>query len=264
VDSSVDPDIVRNEPTNSPGMFEQLDFKVRPFHDWFKLKVNQLQQKGQTSTDLKANLYRSYKSSNDEVFVAYIERLEDESRDNPAAEITYNILMQRAQQKADALSKHRTLSVTMNPSNRDLMALRTELATQLISNIQHQAQGAGNTNTTTNGTSSNNSNKNNGKRRNKLEVPAQLKDREAPTDLNTSVNINGKDWYHCFTHGWTLHATKDCRFPCLPHRKIHPYNSSSSGNSTQAPPTTQSTTNGDRQQRAISAFNALIQGRNQE
>jgi hypothetical protein len=262
VDSSVDPDIIRNEIANAPARFEELDYDVRKLNDWAKLQVNLLHQKGKTTTDLKAHLYRAYKSSNDEVFVAYIERLEDESRDNPMTELTYSALMQRAQHKADAISKHRTMSIANSPSNKDIIAMRTELAAKLVSSIQqHMKPEAGSTNTN-NGSSSNNSN--NGKRRNKLEVPAQLIGKEAPTDLNSFVKINGKDWYHCFTHGWTLHPTKDCKFPCLPHRRMHPHNQSTNGNSNQAPPpTTPSTTNGDRQNRAINAFQALLQGQNQ-
>jgi hypothetical protein len=262
VDSSVDPDIIRNEIANAPARFEELDYDVRKLNYWAKLQVNLLHQKGKTTTDLKAHLYRAYKSSNDEVFVAYIEHLEDESRDNPMTELTYSALMQRAQHKADAISKHRTMSIANSPSNKDIIAMRTELAAKLVSSIQqHMKPEAGSTNTN-NGSSSNNSN--NGKRRNKLEVPAQLIDKEAPTDLNSFVKINGKDWYHCFTHGWTLHPTKDCKFPCLPHRRMHPHNQSTNGNSNQAPPpTTPSTTNGDRQNRAINAFQALLQGQNQ-
>lgn len=262
VDASVDPDLIRNELANAASKFVEVDYNVRKLNDWAKLQVNLLHQKGATTTDLKAHLYRAYKTSNDEVFVAYIERLEDESRDNPSAELTYNVLMQRAQHKADAISKHRAMSIANNPSTRDIVAMRTELAAKLVSSLQQQSTSADSTTAT--GSSSNNSNQNNGRRRNKLDIPEQLKDKEAPTDLNSPVNINGKAWYYCITHGWTLHSTRNCKFPCLPHQKMHPHNRSTNSNGNQAPPITPSTINGDRQNRAINAFQALIQGQNQE
>ena len=101
----MDPDLIRTQLSRSAAKFAELNYDVPNFNKWINLKVGQLRQCGETSSDLRSHIMHAYLSSNNAELVTYVKREKDYMRDNPAADYTYKLLMNRVKDKHDILQQ---------------------------------------------------------------------------------------------------------------------------------------------------------------
>ena len=170
VDSSIDPDIIRTELSHASAKFKALNYNVIELNTWVLQKMDQLTQKGETSTDTRSNLFNAYESSNDEEFRQYVSRLRDEVSDNPTKKYDYKWLMNRAKDKYDRIQTHikmRSITGENEPREDPIVAL-----TARVDEIQRQSQQRPNNNER--GESRSNNNNRGRQRRTWRNMPREL------------------------------------------------------------------------------------------
>ena len=248
VDTTIDPNIVRDELTRAHEKFVSLHCDVKAFNEWFSEKVEQLKQNGILDTELhwlRSILFTSYEKSTDPLFKAHIEQQKDYLRDNPdkSKDFTWKILMSRASKKVDSLlidSKRAS-----NNNGNPILALETKLKNQqtVIQQLVHEHQAS-------NGKGKSNSNRkkhDKGKKGKRIPFPDELKSKPRPDDPNKAVTIAGNDYYWCDEHKkWGRHKTSQCH-----KRNGKPDTTRGSRNSNQS--------QGSRHGRLVKALAALTE-----
>jgi hypothetical protein len=225
---------------------------VKELNSWIKENMLHLKSHGQTSTDVLSHLWATYKSSNDQEFVTYITSIEDQVRDDDL-EINYGGLMKKAQSKAERLMVSRNLNNISKTGEDGIQALQTEVVQDLQSEVQalqaelqamqtevpNWGSGSNGSNSKTNKPSSKN------RPRRKYLPPPELRDEPKPGDPNKKITVKNFQYYWCDTHKWCSHVSKECNNPTS--------GSPSDGNSGG-----DSNSQGNRNGRAVKAYNALI------
>ena len=228
VDTTIDPDIVRDELTRAHEKFVAMHHDVKAFNEWFSEKIEQLKQNGILDTELhwlRAILFTSYEKSTDPLFRAYIEQQKDHLRDNPSKnkDFTWKVLMSRASKKVDSLLIDSKRGA--NSPEDPILALETKLKKQqtVIQQLVHE-------HTSTNGNRKSNSNRKkqnkgkHGNRHGRPSFPEELKSKPRPDDPDKAVTISGCDYWWCDEHKrWCRHKTSQCH-----QRHGKPNNDSSS------------------------------------
>ena len=210
IETSVDPDLIRIEISMAASKFANLNFNVRAFNEWIKLKVSQLLQCGQESTDVKPHIFSAYLSSNDQDFVTYIKTLRDQARDNPSSAFTYKTLMSRAKDKYESIEQDMLRSQVKSPREDPIMALKAELRQhkQVIDKIQKRASGDSKQKKKPQASKKADSKK----KPFQSTFPEELKTKGAPADPSKPLEIKGVKYYYCTSHEkWGQHLTSDCR-----------------------------------------------------
>ena len=212
VDTTIDPDIVRDELTRAHEKFVSLHHDVKAFNEWFSEKVEQLKQNGILDTELhwlRSILFTSYEKSTDSLFRAYIEQQKDYLRDNPdkSKDFTWKVLMSRASKKVDSLliDSKRASSTKEDP----ILALETKLKRQqtVIQQLVQEHTGS-----TGKGKSNSNRKRNdNGNKGKRIPFPNELKSKPKPDDTTKALTIDGNNNYWCDKHKkWGRHKTSQC------------------------------------------------------
>ena len=215
VDTTADPEVIRQELTASDLKFQSLGYDIRPFNQWVQLKMNQLAAKGQTSTDIRAHLLKAYMSSNDDKFTSYISLMKDRIRDNPTEEFTYVTLMDRALSKYDSIQTELAFKNAAKGATEDpLLTLEAQIKNQnkTIAKLHKQINGGGGGGKAKkDGDGGGKSKK---KRKGKKEwkpFPKELKSKPAPADPTKPLTIDGVDYYYCTKHEkWGRHSSAEC------------------------------------------------------
>ena len=205
VDSSIDPDIIRTELSHASAKFKALNYNVIELNTWVLQKMDQLTQKGETSTDTRSNLFNAYESSNDEEFRQHVSRLRDEVSDNPTKKYDYKWLMNRAKDKYDRIQTHikmRSITGENEPREDPIVAL-----TARVEELQRQHQQRPN-NRNREGSRGNNNNRR-WRSRTWRNVPQALQNKPAPSDITIPEVVDGSKWWYCTVHGWCPHPFED-------------------------------------------------------
>ena len=175
-------------------------------------------------------------------------------------------LMNRAKDKYDRIqTKIKMDSITggNEPREDPIMALRTQLE-----ELQQQArQGPGNSSSGGSRNSSNNQDRRPPAWRN---VPQELKNKPAPSNIANPEEVDGKKWWYCPVHGWCPHPFDEQEdiLGCFYNRnntKQRPWrrrvsndSSNSQGSSNnQGTSTSRGDNDGERNGRAVRALAAL-------
>ena len=257
-DASINVDVIRVEISNAYRKFAELNFNVRDFNDWILLKINQLRQQGQITTDLRSHLLTAYECSNDEEFTRYIGQQRDQISDNPSKEYTYAMLMTRAKDKYDRLeTNRRIMAIKGGPREEPINAL-TALVAQVAA-LEKKLGGNGKSKDNDNTDEEQPERKTKGDRKKRPFIPKELFSEPPPDDISKPKEIDGKKYWFCPVHRWSVHPfttqgdTKGCPSNFLNRKK----KDDSNGQSQQE----QQSTNdkqGDRRGRVVKAYNALI------
>ncbi len=248
VSTSFDPETIRGQLSKAPEKFASLQYNVKELNSWIKENMLHLKSHGQTSTDVLSHLWATYKSSNDPEFVTYINGIEDQVRDDDL-EINYGGLMKKAQSKTERLMSSRNLNNISKTEDDGIQALQTEVVQDLKSEVEElkaelQALQTDIPNWRS-GSNDRTNNANNKKPRRKYLPPSELKDEPKPSDPNKKITIKNFHYQWCDTHKWCSHVSKDCRNPSSGSPSV-----SNSGGDTSS--------QGNRNGRAVKAYNALI------
>ena len=202
-DATIDPDTIRKELSHAPAKFKELKYNVEDFNSWVLLKIKQLRQHGEESSDLRAHLFSAYKSSEDKEFVSYINALKDDMRDNRTA-YRPKQLMSKAKLKSEELDKDRKFDNLDSEGANDILALKAEMYEQAkqISYLTGKVSANGGTKPGARAK----------KRGSGTPFPAELKDADPPADPTKPKNIGGVDYWYCTTHNaWGAHSTMACK-----------------------------------------------------
>ena len=217
VDTTVDPDIVRNELSQATEKFRSVQCNIKTFNEWFMLKVDQLKQNGILDNELhylKSTLFTAYAATTDPEMATYIGQQKDFQRDNPKQRYDWKELMSRVSKKTDDMAIAATRAQLQGTVPEDpILALQAEVRKQqkTIEKLAKRSKRGSKDNQ--GGQSSGNSNSNNnGNKKKKSKFPDELKDRSKPDDVNKPVVINGTKYYWCSHHGkWGKHTTSECK-----------------------------------------------------
>ena len=242
--SSVDPMVVREEIAYADAKFQDLGCNVRLFNDWIQLKMNQLRQKGTTSSDAATHVIKAYKASNVPEFIDYVNRLEDQYRDNGMG-VELRDLMDKAKSKFDAIEKQAQVKKISSKKEEELNALeaiRAEIKDMKgkLGKRQKDKKGKGGKE------KKNGKGKKSGKDK---KFPKELKKKPKPDDLTKPVEINGTKYYYCEKHKWCRHLNSDCKG--IERRNEGQQETVAAGNGN----------NNDRNGRTVRAVNAVISDR---
>jgi hypothetical protein len=239
IDSSIDPNVVRKELANAQIKFKELKYDVRELNTWVTLKLTQLAQSGEKSTDTVSHLWTAYMSSNDPEFKDFIIRLHDQVTIYDMQEISTAEIMEKAKKKFDALETRRRLESIEKQKDDELIALQTKIK-KFEKRAKPAEQGSP-------GNAKNGKQKRGGKDRKKKKeykakpLPDALKTKPEPNDLTKPFKLDGVNWWFCKKHKWCKHQDSKCKgFD----RKTEP-----------AP----AQEGGDRANRTIRAVNAIVQ-----
>lgn len=232
-DAAVDPDTIRKELSHATIKFKELKHNVDEFNAWISLKVKQLRRHGQSSTDLRTHLMSAYRTSEDKEFVLYINALKDDIRDNRRT-LSPKDIMSKAKKKSEDLEKERKFDGLGQDKDEHILALETRLEQLEQAGKQRSSSGA----------TPRKPNK-------KKAFPNELKDAPRPEDPTKPKIINGTKYWYCLTHNkWGVHPQK----PQDGHEGCRKY-AAEQANLPAAAPATAS----DRAQRAVRAFQALVE-----
>jgi hypothetical protein len=185
-------------------------------------------------------------------------------RDGTGPQLTYQLLMRRANDKMDAIEKDRAISQSGGRvSARDqINALQAKLeALEKKQTGNNSKSNKSNKSKKKGSGGGKDSKKSSKKKKGKKEwkpFPSELKGKPEPSDHSKPVTIDGINYYYCFTHKWCKHSTAKCKIPNGQHKEKHPYDKEASSDKTST--SNSSSSDGTRQGRAISALNAVIQG----
>jgi len=105
--------LVRNRLTElDTYMIQVAKNNIREFNEYVRDELRMLSSRGEETSDIITNLFKGYKACEDEKFVAYIEKLQEEYDDG--SDLTKETLMTKAEKKYDT----RTLNKEWNRRNR--------------------------------------------------------------------------------------------------------------------------------------------------
>jgi hypothetical protein len=200
-DVTLDPDTIRKELSFAPSKFKELKYNVDDFNSWVLLKIKQLRQHGQESSDLRTHLFSAYKSSEDKEFVTYINAVKDGLRDT-RTNIRPKQLLAKAKLKAEELDKDRKFANIDSEGSDQLLALKAEFA-QKLSALETKVTASGGNG----GTHAGQKKRGKGK-----PFPAELKEAPRPSDPSKPKVISGVEYWWCDGHGkWGQHQIYTCR-----------------------------------------------------
>ena len=210
VEVTTDPDMVRQELTNTHLKFKELGYDIEALHKWVNRKVKQLRASGEHSSDLRTHLFKAYRSSNDKEFKTYISGLKDSLRDTGTT-LTAKQLMAKAKLKMKDLQRERALDEANGSSEDPILALQTRLTAlenKRPSNRNKRKEGRGTQDNDRRGKT-----RRAGKGKNKsVPFPKELKNADAPADSKVPKKIDGVKYFSCDHHKkWGKHPTSDCK-----------------------------------------------------
>ena len=225
VSVTTDPDLVRQELTNTHLKFKAFDYNVDLLNKWVTRKVKQLRANGEQSTDLRTHLFKAYRSSPDKDFTNYISSLKDGVRDGTHT-ISAKQLMAKARLKMKDLQRERALDTAHEGSSNPILALQAQFE-QRLNALGHRGQGrrpfqggraqAGRGrprgNNPNNGSSNRRTPRRAGQGKPKpVPFPQELKKAGPPADSKVPRTINGVQYYYCVHHcKWGKHPTSECK-----------------------------------------------------
>jgi hypothetical protein len=215
--ATIAPDTIRKELAHSDAKFRELKYDVQEFNQWVNLKVKQLRQHGEESTDLRTHLFTAYASASDTSLVKYIEGLKDDLRDRRIT-ITPTELMSKAKNKADELDKERRFKALGGPTDtkdEQILALEAKLealAKKFGTGKRNNNGNGGGNRSGKGGNRQGKQGKKGKKDPNAKPFPKELIDAGAPDDTSKPRTIDGVDYWWCTHHNkWGKHKTSECK-----------------------------------------------------
>lgn len=202
IDTNATAAYIRAQLSSLDQYMKDADSNILVFNQHVTNLVRQLEARRQRSDDILSNLFKGYKEAEDDEFVAYIKRKEEDYEEGNDP-FTYEQLMQQAENKYKIRVQNKTWKA---PSKQDeqLLALQAKVK-QLESKRQK------NPSTPKKDKEKQPKKKDKGK---KIEYPAWVY--KAPTDGKKSKVVEGKTYYWCKNHNdgkgmWVRHSPDQCR-----------------------------------------------------
>ena len=207
---------------------------ITQLNAFVKLTQDQLAAQGETTTDLLANLFKGYLTSQDKTFRTYIEEKQEDYDDGQV--FTVEGLMQSAANKYKTLVEN---GKWMAPSSEEskILALQAKLdkmGKKSTSNQSTKSESSGKSNQR----STKSSNNAGGKSRRSLASWMTKYPGAAFVNANQYKLQDGKKYYWYKKHKrFTLHKTEECRKPTgsdQSQNNIQPSNTSSNNNASNS------------------------------
>ena len=190
IDSNATTRILREQLSSMPFYLNKLGGRIPDLNQHVLTTVDQLAARGETSTDLVANLFKGYLSSHDRVFTNYIEKKQEDF--DEGNNLTANQLMTLADNKYKILVQ---TDKWMTPTSEEkkIVALETklaELSKKPAATTPPKSKGEPRVHPAA-----------------KLANPGQ-----AFIDANKTKDFNGvKHWWCTFHKRFVCHQSKDCK-----------------------------------------------------
>jgi len=228
IDTNATTRILREKLSSLPEHLEECGYDITLLNAFVINTIDQLNARGETTTDLLSNLFKGYMSAGDEVFVKYIE--EKQSRYDEGQDLTHTQLMNLASNKYKLLVEKKKWRI-MSEQDKKILALETKLEEYKKSfKASKTAQKKDTSNSNSNSGKTNNNKSKGGKKsgksnKPKKELPAWVYQHPGQEfiDQNRSKTVDGKTYWWCIYHKrFTQHKSSECR--------LNPANQSS-GNS---------------------------------
>lgn len=176
-----------------------IQHNITKMNQHVKQLLEGLAARGETTSDLLANLFKGYKSASDRNFVAYIMKKEEDYHEGIS--MTPDHLMNLADNKYKTLVQ---LSQWNAPSPEEEKILALEAKLQQLSSNRKATNAKNNTRNSSNNKQTRNNNRNNPRPEWMTVAP---KDNEPKEKV-----VDGSTFYWCEKHNaWGKHKTVDCR-----------------------------------------------------
>ena len=210
VEMAMSAETIRTRLAESKSRFQALHYNVPEFNHWIKDMVGQLNQQGQTSTDLMAHILTAFLDSNDPEFVAYIRTQQDYIRDHPEESYDYKKLLNRAKTKWDDMHKNDGHDYTKSSTKEDeILTLQAELKEHRKTIGKLQKKFKKDAKNSERGRSSGKSG--GGKKDKRIPFPEKLRKAGPPKDSTKPEVIDGIEYWYCTEHKkWGKHPTHKC------------------------------------------------------
>ena len=132
IDTNATTRILREKLSSLPEQLTLLNHDITALNAFVMVTLDQLAARGETSTDLLANLFKGYLSTGDRVFTAYIEKKQEEY--DEGSSLTHTQLMEKAANKYKTMVENGTW---MAPSleEKKIVALEAQ-----VQNLQRSAR----------------------------------------------------------------------------------------------------------------------------
>ena len=244
IDTQATTRILREHLSSLPAKLTELKGDIDQLNAFVKLTEDQLAARGETSTDLLANLFKGYLTSQDSTFRRYIEKKQEDYDDGTV--FTVDGLMTLASNKFKTLVQNGTwLSPTDEQSK--ILALETKL-----SQMTKKPSSSGKDSGSGKGKSGGKSGKGNsggkgktpqGKSGGKKPIAAWMTKwpGRAFVDANQTKVVEGRTYWWCKKHKrFCMHQTSECRLTTSPGGASDRPASSSGSGTGDSPATTPS------------------------
>lgn len=254
LDAYIDPDTIRQEISQLPMKFQQLEFNVKDLHSWVRTKLKELRRSGSNQhVDLRAHLVQAYRIAPDDRFRNYMQRKIDDFKGAEA--LNAEQLMSKADDQVNQIEKDNALAALKGenptPAPGELLAQQAKLHAKIASLENERKSNKSNQQSNPKGNGKpkgGGGGKDNDKEQKKQPFPAELKNAKPPSDASKPRKINGKKYYYCTYHQkWGEHPTSDCK---------------AKKNAAQEASGGEQKSNTKAQERTIRAFSAVVDQHN--
>ena len=244
IDTQATTRILREHLSSLPVKLAEFKGDITQLNSFVIVTKDQLSARGETTTDLLANLFKGYLSSQDKNFREYMEKKQEDY--DEGKDYTSESLMELASNKYKTLVENGKW-MSKSPEEEKILALEAKLAKLTKPAASSNNTKTGQNKSNTSGTSSS-GNKNNRRRsRNKEIAPWKLQfPGQAFISAGQPKIVNGRKYYWCHKHRmFTAHKSSECRLTAPIVR--NPASSNSSNNAANNQTSSNANTNANSQ-----------------
>lgn len=205
---------VRNCPL--PDQLSTLNNNITSLNSFVMVTLDQLAARGETTTDLLANLFKAYLSTGDRVFTSYIEKKQEEY--DEGATISHTQLMEKAANKYKTMVENGTW---MAPSLEEKKIVALEAKLQKLQKSERQPSSSSNSRSNNRKSKSTQPQSKGSKQPNskgKQKAKAHIEEWMTKFPGQDFVNrgnpkvVGGKDYWWCKNHErFVRHTTDECK-----------------------------------------------------
>lgn len=220
IDTNATTRILREKLSSLPEQLQLLNNDITALNSFVMVTLNQLAARGETSTDLLANLFKGYLPTGDRVFTAYIEKKQEEY--DEGATMRHTQIMEKAANKYKTMVENGTW---MAPSLEEKKIVALEAKVQTLQRSARKPQPSGKTQQSRKpapGKQQGKGNQKGGpktKPKDKPIIEAWMTKHPGEEFISRGLPkvVNGKEYWWCKNHKrFVRHTTAQCKLQAQP------------------------------------------------